>query len=122
MASRMARSVRSMISSAERLEALEAELVHELEQALAAHGAAGDLGVEVAHHQIGHARVRADERVEGAVEPPRLVELHDRDEEPFLVDLARLRGQDVSADVGRVAGRREEGDAVARRGTPACRS
>ena len=61
MDSRMARSVRPTISSPSGSSRVEPELLHELEQALAAHGAAGDLGVEVAHHQLREPHVGADE-------------------------------------------------------------
>ena len=43
---------------------------------------------------------------------PAGVELHDRDEQAFLVDLARLGGEHVAADVGGVARRGEERHAV----------
>ena len=59
MASRMARSERAMISSASASRSVEAELVHELEQPRAADLVAGDLGVDVAHHQLGRADVGA---------------------------------------------------------------
>ena len=61
---------------------------------------------------VGQAHVGADDLHERLVGPPRLVELHDRDPQPLLVDLARLGREHVAADVGRVAGRGEEGHAV----------
>src|SRR5262249_46336786 len=88
----------------EGLESREAELLHELHETIAPHAASRDLSVEVAHHEVGHAHVGADHRLQGLADPSRLVELHDGDEEAFLVDLARLGREDVAADVRGVAG------------------
>ena len=68
--------------------------------------------MEVAQHHLGQARVRADDRDQRLVGPPSLVELHDRDLQAFLVHLARLGREHVPADVRRVAGRGEEGNAL----------
>src|SRR5258705_13260576 len=94
------------------LEPLETELLHELEEALAAHRAARHLRVEIAHHEVRDAGIGPDDRGERLVEPAGFIELHDRDEEPFLVYLPGLGGEDVAADVGAVAGGGEEGDPV----------
>src|SRR5262249_59207485 len=83
--------------------------VHELGGGVTAYAAPRDLGVEIAHHEVGHAHVGADHRLQGLADPSRLVELHDGDEEAFLVDLARLGREDVAADVRGVAGGGEEG-------------
>ena len=69
--------------------------------------------MEVAHDEVGHAHVGSDHGLERRVDPAALVELHDGNEEPFLVHLARLRGEDVAADIRGVAGGGEEGDEVA---------
>ena len=95
----------------QRLQPLEAELVHELQQPLAADGTAGDLGVKIAEDHLRQARVLADQRDERLVGTAGVVELQDGNLQAFLVDLARLRRQHVAADVGGVAGRRKEGDA-----------
>src|SRR5262249_57008958 len=87
--------------------------VHELGGGVTAYAAPRDLGVEIAHHEVGHAHVGADHRLQGLADPSRLVELHDGDEEAFLVDLARLGREDVAADVRGVAGGGEEGYEVA---------
>ena len=103
-------SVQDLIG--ERLELREPELVHELRESPASDVAAHHLRVEVAQDQVGQARVGLDEADERLVRPSLLVELHDRDEQAFLVRIACLGGIDASADIHHVAGGREQRHAV----------
>ena len=93
----------------ERIDGVEVELVHEAEQGPGAHVVAGSLGVEIAHGLVGGAHVGPDDGDQVLVDGAAVVQLHDRDPETLLVDLAGLGGEDPSPDVGGVAGVGEVG-------------
>ncbi len=91
-------------------EGFQPKLGQELNQATTANVVAGDLGVDVAQHGFRGAHVGGDQLDQLAVLPPGIVELGDRDEQPFLVDRARVGRQPAPADVEDVAGVAEVAD------------
>ncbi len=97
----------------ETVEVVDAELVHHLDQAAAADLVAGRQRVEIAHHLDRLAHVGGDDVGQGLVDLAFAREVHQRDIEAFLVDLARVGAHAAAADVDDVAGRGEQGDHLA---------
>ena len=109
-----------MISRRQRLEVVQAELVHERSRLRAPTSLHADLRVQVADRLVGRAHVRADHRAPASsFGSPRAKQLHDREPQPLLVTSRASAEQDAAADVGRVAGVGEEGRPRGRRGRPA---
>src|SRR6185369_14751599 len=89
------------------------ELVHHLDQAAAADLVAGRQRVEVAHNLDRFAHVGGDDVGQRAVYLAFAGEVHQRDVEAFLVDLAGVGAHAAAADVDDVAGRGEQRDHLA---------
>ena len=94
----------------QRIDALQPELVHHRQQRPPADVVAGGLGVEIADRLVREADVGADDLQQLVVRLAAVEELRHRDAQPLLVDLVRLAGEDLTADVRRVAEVAEVGD------------
>ena len=97
----------------EPLERTHSVLAGEREQSRLHQAEGGDLGPEVANGKLGGPDVAREELEQGLVRTSGRHELHDRDLEPFLEDLACLRGADPAPDVRRVGGARGEPEEIA---------
>ena len=96
-----------------RIYGVEVELIHEAQQRPGPHIVAGGLGVKVAYGFVGRPHVGPDDRDQVLVDFALVVELHNRDSQPFLVHLPGLGGEDSSPDVGGVTGVGEIGHLAA---------
>ena len=86
----------------QRAQIIQAVFIQQIAQALFRQAVRRELGVDVAHHQVGHAHVVADEVDERPVGLAAPVHLHHRDLEALLVDLPRVGRADFPADVRQV--------------------
>ena len=86
----------------QRIDTLQAELVHHRQQGSPADVVAGGLRVEIAHRLVRETDVGADDLQQLLVRLAAVEELRHRDAQPLLVDLVRLTREDLTADVRRV--------------------
>ena len=110
MASRTARSDRSMISSDKRLDIGEFELVEQLRETSRANLAGRDLGVDVADDFARRPNVGCDEVERRRDFRRRAEELAEWHMQAFLEHLAGVGGEPDPADIDHVAATREESD------------
>ena len=89
---------------ADRLDIVEAEFFQHGDQAAGTLVIAGHHRVEVAFHVIGIAHIRAQEAHEILVDDPIPRQMHDRNVDAFLVNLARIRPEPPAAHVDDMAG------------------
>ena len=90
------------------VDAREIELPHHGQQLLAAAAVAGGERVEIALGHDGVADVVGDDAHQRLVANAAVEELHDRDAQPLLVEVASVGSEAAATDVGDVAGRGEE--------------
>ena len=72
------------------LEPLDAVAACELAHPALTDPARGELGLEIAEHDVGNTHVDTDELEQGLVRPAALVELQHRDTQALLVDLGGI--------------------------------
>ena len=94
----------------ERFEIVDAVLAHERGQALGADRVRGDEGMHVAQHLRGIAHVLGEQREQVLVRHARAEQLHRRDLDAFLENLACLERVLRAADVAHVTDRADEAD------------
>ena len=92
---------------------MDAVFAHERGQALGADRVRGDEGMHVAQHLRGVAHVLGEQREQVLVRHARAEQLHRRDLDAFLEDLARLQRVLGAADVADVPDRADEADELA---------
>ena len=83
----------------QRAQIIQAIFFQEIAQALFRQAVRRELGVDVAHHQIGHAHVVANEVDERLIRLAAPVHLHHGNLEALFVDLPGVGGADFPADV-----------------------
>ena len=88
------------------------DFVEHFDQLAGADLIADFLGVDIADDLIGNTDVGADDIEEFAIWFAGFEELHQRDRQAFFVEGAGIAAHGCAADVNRVAGAREEGDAT----------
>src|SRR5205809_8109280 len=85
------------------INACEAEFVHHFQERSPASVVARGLRIKIADHFVGLTHVDPNDLHESLVGLATVEELHDRDAQPFFENLARLGGENSSADIGAVA-------------------
>ncbi|EFX60316.1 hypothetical protein DAPPUDRAFT_124580, partial [Daphnia pulex] len=90
--------------AADHRKVFEVELREHVDEAAVAGLVAGGQRMEIADHLVALAHIVAHDMDERAVQFAALEELHDRDEEAFLVNLTRIRPEAATTDIHHMGG------------------
>ena len=91
------------------IEIVDPVLLQHFDQAMLGGFSGGDLGVDIADHLIGNARICPEEFEDLLIRLTGLDQLRGENAQPFLEDVKRFR-RVAAADVGQVGGIRGKGD------------